>query len=70
MIISITKMKGKLIMNNPKEEMKYLLSTFATMMSRMITGMRRDALDHISYRLIEVFVPPDIRRRYHRKQSE
>ena len=68
MIISITKRKGNLIMNNPKEDMKYLFSTFATMMSRMITGMRHDALDHISYRLIEAFVPPDrIRRRYYIK---
>lgn len=57
-------------MNNPKEDTNYLSSVLTALLTSMITGMRHDALDHISYRLIEVFVPPDIRRRYHRKQSE
>ena len=57
-------------MNNPKEDTNYLSSVLTALLTNTITGMRHDTLDHISYRLIEIFVPPDIRRRYHRKLSE
>lgn len=70
MNILITKKKGSLIMNNPKEDTNYLSSVLTALLTSTITGMRHDTLDHISYRLIEIFVPPDIRRRYHRKLSE